>query len=101
MIRNAYLKKVEERLHKLDSEIESIGKKAGAATFGVKTEISRQVDSLRKKSSIARDRIGDVRKAGAASWGHLKKHADDAVDDVRRELDEAIRKLRKTGSEDR
>jgi hypothetical protein len=101
MIRNAYLKKIEKQLRALDEEIEFLGKKAFDASAGARTEISRQVDVLKEKTSVARNRIRDVREAGADTWGRLKTQADGAVEEVRKGLDEAFRKLRKTGSADR
>ncbi|MEW6720063.1 MAG: hypothetical protein AB1346_06415 [Thermodesulfobacteriota bacterium] len=98
MIRNAYLKKIEKRLRALDEEIEYLGKKAFDLSADARVEISRQVDSLKEKTDVARDRIRDVREAGVETWGRLKTHAESAVDDVRKGLDEAVRKLRKTGS---
>jgi hypothetical protein len=97
MIRNAYLKKAEEALHKLDKEIDSLGKKVETASAGAKEDLSRQIDALRGKSEVARERIRGVREAGAETWGRLKRQTEDAVDDVRKDLETAIQKLRKTG----
>lgn len=101
MIRNAYLKKIEKRLRALDEEIEYLGNKAFEASAGARAEISRQVDTLKEKASVAKDRIRDVREAGADTWGRLKVKTDAAVEEVRKGLDEAFRKLRKTGSGER
>ncbi len=101
MIRNAYLKKMEEGLHKLEAEIDSLEKWAGGASSEAKEDLSRRIDALRGKAAVARGRIRDVRKAGDATWGRLKIRTEEAVDDVRKDLDAAVRKFRKTGSEDR
>jgi hypothetical protein len=97
MIRNAYLKKVEKTIHKLDKEIDALGKKIETATAGAKEDLSRQVDALRGKSEIARKKIRGVREAGAETWGRLKQQTEDAVEDVRKELDKVVQKIRKTG----
>jgi predicted nucleic acid-binding Zn-ribbon protein len=101
MIRNAFLKKVEKRLHGLNGEIDSLGRKAASAEAEARALFVSRVETLRSKADAARRRIEAVRTAGAANWGRLKDDVEDAIEDLRKEVDKAIQRFRKTGSDDR
>ena len=98
MIRNAYLKKVEARLERLGQDIDSLAKKAESASADVRDLVARQIVVLQSKAETARDRIKVVRAAGELNWGRLKKEADDALDDLKRAVDNTYHRIRKTGS---
>ncbi len=101
MIRNAYLRKMAARLERMDEEIDRLLTTAEAASAETKSLYGRQREILLSKAEEARRRIEAVRSGGAASWGTLKKGVEDAFDDLRNAVDDAIRQIRKTGSNDR
>ncbi len=101
MVRNAYLKKVEERLSRLDEEIDVLRKRAESTSAEARAMFVRQVASLQSQAESARERIRSVREAGAASWGVLKKGVDESIRDLRKGIDEAVQRFRKTGSDNR
>ncbi len=101
MIRNAYLKKVETRLADLVDEIESLSKRADIAASEAGEGLRRQVGDLRSRAAAAKRKIGDVRTAGAAGWGKLKSGVDESLDEVRKGIDNALLRIRRTGADKR
>ena len=101
MIRNAYIRKIEERLESLTREVESARSRAGEITAEARVLINQEVDGVRIKAETVRKRLREIRAAEASDWGRLKKGAEEALDDLKRSVDSAIQRLRKTGSDDR
>ncbi len=101
MIRNAYLKKAEKRLHRLNEEIDSLSKRAVSAEVEARAQFVNRIESLRSKADAARQRIEAIRTAGAASWGQLKNDFENAIEDLRKGVEKAIQRFRKTGSDNR
>lgn len=93
MIRNAYLRKVERRLHKLESEIDFLGAGEEEAVSADPTgPLARGIYLLRNRMAVAKERVRDVRNSEPGKWGPLKKAADDAMDEAERALEKASRK---------
>ena len=101
MIRNAYVRKIEERLDRLTREIDSVRSRAGEVTADARVRFNRQVDEIRVQAETVRKRVREVRDARTSDWGRLKKGVDEALDELKRSIDSAIQRLRKTGSDDR
>ncbi|MCL5966578.1 MAG: hypothetical protein M1550_05155 [Deltaproteobacteria bacterium] len=101
MIRNTYLRKVEAVLKRLDDEIDTLSHKSEKASAEAKEIYNEQIEILRAKAGAARAKLREVREAGAGSWGEFKKGAEFAIDDLRKAIDNAIARVKKTGSDNR
>lgn len=101
MIRNAYIKRAEQRLADLGEEIDSLRRRAETATLDTGDTIRRQVVELRTNVEVARRMIRDVRAAGATNWGKLKAGVDGSLDELRKGIDNALIRIRKTGADKR
>lgn len=101
MIRNAYIRKAEERIERLVEEIDSLRKRAETATAEARTILGREADGIRAKAETVRKRIRDVRVAEATDWGRLKKGVEDSLGDLKQAVDGAVQRFRKTGSDNR
>ncbi|MGE5190197.1 MAG: hypothetical protein ACM3NF_09085 [Gemmatimonadota bacterium] len=96
MIRNAFLKKVEARLEALDDEIDRIVAKAEKAGADARIRYDEEIAALRMKREAARAKIREVRDAGGAGWGTLRGGVQDALDDLKTAIEQAIDRLRKS-----
>lgn len=96
MIKNAYLRKMESKLRELDEEIADLKVKTEKTTTEVRAKLNDQIEILRSKQTVARNTLREVREAGAGSWGRMKVGAERAYDDVKKALDEAVARLRKS-----
>lgn len=96
MVRNAYLKKIESRLEEWDWEIARLKEKAEKAEADAKTLYHDELKVLRSKQEVARKRILELRDAGAQNWGKFKSGVEEALDDLKKAVDSAISRLRKS-----
>ena len=101
MIRNAYIRRVEGRLDRLTGEFESAKTGAGEITAEARASFGQQVDGIRIKAETVRKRIREVLAAEASDWGRRKQGVEEALDDLKRSVDETVRWLRRTGSDNR
>ena len=101
MIRNAYIRKIENRLERLTGEIDSAKSTTGDIAAEARSVFSQQVDGIRGKTETVRKRIREVRAAEASDWGRLKEGVEEALDDLKRSVDSTVQWLRKTGSDKR
>lgn len=101
MIRRAYIRKVEDRLERLEDDIEHLRKRLAAPVGDIGGRIDREVRDLRAKAEAVRKRIRAVEAAGASSWGSLKNAVDEGLKELGQVVGEAAERFRKTGSGDR
>jgi chromosome segregation ATPase len=96
MLRKAYLKKLEARLEDWVDEISRIRGEAEKAKADMKIKYQEQLEVLRTRQELAFERIRELRDAGAGNWGKFKSGAEGAVEDLKKAVEDAIAKLRKS-----
>ena len=70
--RDEYLRKLQEKLEEWNAEIDRLTAKAGEVTTDVKNECDSQIDSLKAKQSVTRQKIEELQHAGGNAWEDLK-----------------------------
>ena len=100
MIRRTYIRKVEGQLARLEEEIDRIRDRMAAPVGGIKDRLDREITDLRSKAESVRKRVRAVEAAGATNWGRLKDAVEEGLKDLGQAIDQAVDKLRKTGSGD-
>lgn len=98
MIRKTYIRKVEDRLARLEEDIDRLRDRMAAPVGEIKDRIEREFSGLRSKAEAVRKKVRAVEAAGATNWGHLKNAVDEGLKDLGQAIDQTIEKLRKTGS---
>jgi archaellum component FlaC len=101
MIRKTYIRKVEDRLGRLEDDIEHLRKRIGAPMDAIGDRIDREILDLRSKADAVRNRIRAVETAGASNWGHLKSAVDEGLKELGQAIDKVVGRIRKAGSGDR
>jgi hypothetical protein len=96
MLRKAYLKKLEARLEVWVDEISRLQGEAEKAKVDMKIKYWEQLKVLRLRREAALERIRELREAGEGNWGKFKSGAEEAVDDLKKAVEDAIAKLRKS-----
>jgi len=96
MIRKAYLKRIEATLEDCGDEIAKLRVKAEKAEKEVKGVYMEQVEVLRSKQEVALERFRELREAGADDWGKFKSGVEASVKDLKKSVENAIEKLRKS-----
>ncbi len=98
MIRRTYIRKVEDRLARLEEDIGRLRDRFATPVGEIKDRIDREFPELRSKAEAVRKRVRAVEAAGATNWGRLKNSVDEGLKDLGQSIDQALDKLRKTGS---
>ena len=100
MIRRTYIRKVEDRLARLEEDIDRLRDRIATPVGEIKDRINREFSDLRSKADAVRKRIRAVEAAGATNWGRLKNPVEEGLKDLVQAIDQTIDKIRKTGSGD-
>ncbi len=101
MIRRTYIRKVEDRLARLEEDIARLRDRMAAPLGEIKDRIDREFPDLRSKAEAVRKEIRAVEAAGATNWGRLKNGVDEGLKNLGQAIDQTVEKLRKTGAEGR
>jgi hypothetical protein len=96
MLRNAYLKKVEAKFDEWVDEISKLRVEADKAKADMKAKYLEELDVLRIRQEAARNRMRELREAGAGNWGKLKSGVDSSIDDLKKAVENAVSKLKKS-----
>ena len=95
MVRNAYLKKIEDRFEDWSREIGKLMDKADKVEADAKILYREQLKVLHSRQEVARERIEELRNAGSRNWGKFKEGVEGSLDDLKKAVDNAISKLKK------
>ncbi len=87
--KKTYLKKMAEQLEQLDAKVEALKDKAAKAGEEAKAEIDKRLAGLSAKQQEARQKLQELKDAGAEKWESLKARAEKA----RGEVEEALGKI--------
>jgi len=100
MIRKTYIRKVEDRLGRLEDEIAHLRKRMATSAGDIGDRIDAETRDLRSRAEAMRKRIRAVEAAGASNWGHLKNAVDEGLKELGHAVDKAVGRFRKAGSGD-
>jgi len=101
MVRRAYIRKVEDRLERLENKFDYFRKQMATPVGDIREKIEQEIRDLRAKAGVVRKKIRIVEAAEASTWGRLKSTVDEGLKDLEKVVDEAIERFRKTGTGDR
>ena len=106
MVRRAYIRKVEDRLERLEDKIDHIRMEMTTSVGGIWDRIGQEIRDLRirdlrAKAEVVRKKIRAVVAAEASTWGRLKSPVDEGLKELGKVVDEAVERFRKTGTGDR
>ena len=93
--KKTYLKKMADQLEQLDTKIAELKAKAAKAGKEATAEIDKRVAELTAKQQEARQKLQELKEAGAEKWEYLKGRAEKARDEVEGALGKIISKFKK------
>ena len=70
--RDEYVRKMQAKLDEWNKEIDRLTAKAGEVTADLKKEYSEQIEILKAKQAVARQKIEELQQAGESAWVDLK-----------------------------
>jgi len=106
MVRRAYIRKAEDRLGRLEDNIDHLRKQMTTSVGGIRDRIEQgirdlQIRDLRAKAEVVRKNIRAIEAAEATTWGRLKGAVDEGLNDLGKVVGEAVERFRMTGTGDR
>ncbi len=87
--KKSYLRKMAEALEQLDTKVAELKAKAARAGEEAKVEIDKKVVELTAKQQEAKQKLQELKEAGADKWESLKGRTEKA----REGLEEAVGKI--------
>lgn len=70
--RDEYIRKMQAKLEEWNAEIDTLAAKASEVSADVKKEYNEQIESLKAKQAVARQKIEELQQAGESAWVDLK-----------------------------
>ena len=93
-LQEEYQKKMEAKIHEWNAKLEELKAKADQAQAETKIQLTQEVDSLRRKSKVAQEKLQQLKGAGEDAWEDLKSSVESAWSDMSQELDAIKAKLK-------
>lgn len=87
--RDEYLQKLHTKLDELNSEIDRLTNRGDKAAAEFKQEYHEQIETLKAKQSLARQKLDELQHAGESAWGDMKAGVDLAWSAIGEALDSA------------
>jgi len=87
--RDEYVRKMQAKLEEWNAEIDRLTARAGEVKADVKNEFNGQVESLKAKQTVARQKIEELQQAGDSAWGDLKSGIELAWSAMEEAIDSA------------
>ena|SRR5579859_4627865 len=85
--RDAYVKKLKEKLDQWNVEIDKLQTKADMAKAGARMRYRKEVEKLRKKSGELGGKLGVLRQTGKTAWQDLRA----GLEVARKSLGESVK----------
>ncbi len=93
--REKVLAKMEKKLQAWGSDIEKFRGKTDKFGTKARGKVQDQVEDLRARQELARQKLQEMKKAGGEAWEDLRAGAEAAMDDLRKAVENVIKKREK------
>lgn len=70
--REEYIRKMQAKLEEWNADIDALTKKAGEVSADLKVEYAEQIELLKVKQALARQKIEELQNSGESAWKDLK-----------------------------
>lgn len=87
--RDEYIRKMHAKLDELNTEIDVLTKRAGGATAEVMQTYHEQIELLKAKQAVAREKLEELQHAGGSAWEDMKSGIDLAWSAIGEAIDSA------------
>ncbi len=87
--RDEYLRKMHAKLDELNAEIDLLSTKAGGVTEDLRKEYHEQIESLKAKQAVAKQKVEELQRAGGSALEDMKSGIDLAWSAISEAVDSA------------
>lgn len=89
-----YLKRLEAQFREWKYKIDTLENKAAMASSEAKSELLREIDVLRRKKSVVKEKWEELLKSGGEVWETTKEGVEKAASDLKHALDKVISRFK-------
>jgi hypothetical protein len=89
-----YVRKMQAKLDEWNAEIDALATRAGRATAELKIEYAEQIEALKAKQTVARQKLAEMQQAGESAWEDLKAGIETAWNAMGEAVDSARSRFR-------
>ncbi len=89
-----YLKKLEAQFREWKFKIDTLENKASVASSEVKAELLREIDLLRGKKAVVKEKWEELLKSGGEVWEVMKDGVEKASSDLKTALDKVMTRFK-------
>ncbi len=89
-----YRKRMDAQLKEWKTKIEMLEVKGAKFTEATKTEFMREMEELRKKKGVVKEKWDELQKVGGESWDTMKGGLEKASAELKSALDKMISRFK-------
>jgi outer membrane murein-binding lipoprotein Lpp len=93
--RKAYIDRMEARFSDLTAKVDALKTKMEKAKSQAIMKYDQQIEELRKKQLLGKEKLEEFMKSSGESWEDLKEGMDRAFSDMKRSFEKALAKMKK------
>jgi outer membrane murein-binding lipoprotein Lpp len=93
--RKAYLDNIEVRFSDWNAKVDALKTRIERAKNEAVTKYEQQIEELRKKQLIGKEKLEEFKKSGGESWKDLKEGMDKAFEDMKKSFEKALSRMKK------
>jgi len=87
--REEYIRRMQAKLEEWNADIDQLSAKASEVSVDLKSEYAEQIEALKAKQAVARQKIEAFQQAGGSAWEDMKVGLDLAWTAVGEAIDSA------------
>ena len=89
-----YREKLEAQLKEWKTKIETLEVRGAKFTAETKTDLMREIEELRLKKGIVKDKWNELQKAGGDSWDTMKEGVEKGAADLKSALERVLSRFK-------
>jgi hypothetical protein len=95
-MRKVYQEKIEAQLKEWGIQIDLLKAKAERSKAEVKIKYLEQIEELRKKQEVVKEKLHELRQSGDEAWEDFKDGLEEALDEMKKALKRGASRFKKS-----
>jgi len=92
--REEYRERLEAQLKEWKAKIETLEVRGAKFTAETKTDLMREIEELRRKKGIVKDKWNELQKAGGDSWDTMKEGVEKVAADLKHAMERVLSRFK-------
>jgi len=89
-----YREKIESQLKEWKAKIDTLEGKASTLTSEAKTTLKKEIEDLRSKKLVVKEKWNELQKTGEDTWDKMKDGVEKSTDDLKRALEKVVARFK-------